>query len=983
MHLACRIHFILQLGYFRAKQLLFQFDFRAVQDDVSYIMTRYFRLIKPPKNLPSRHRITSNNQQILKLYHYRDYCRETKLLIEEKLTQSIRQLNNPLDLFYELLDYRDKAKLLLPSYSTLQDIIGAAIRKEEKRLNACVDKHITQKISGLIDQLLSLKQEDIFYDLTLLKNHPKNFNFKSIQAELMKYHYYYPIYRFTQRFLPKIDISTQNISYYSSLVEHYQIQALKRLEPSRRYFYVLCYAYHRFQKMNDQLIETLMHYVNLYHKQAKEYAHQRANEISVDIKSHYGESAKTLIYWYVDPSLASLNFADLQQRALTILPQEDMMKVGEFLTNEVIDKKRYTWEFHDKNFQAMSKNLRPLMKALDFQAKPEHKELLTGFHFMKKVFHNQQSLKEIPLVDFPLETIPAHLQPYLCERDPSKKSKEKLIKSIHPYRYEFYIYEQLNKHLVANKIYTNDSTQYKNFADDIKLKKTVKEKKQLLTSLNASRLNRKSVALLAELEAELEAGITTTNAHINNDENAFIKIRGSDDKRTWTLPYQKKSDEYNNPFYDKLPLTHLIDTLIAVDNDCHFMESFINIKTHYAKTRQDIQATLACIIANATSLGTYKMGNSSDIPYCFLQPIEQNLIRLDTLRAANDCISNKFPELLVYPYYHLDNQLHGSADGQKFKTRWNTFNSRYSPKYFGLEMGVAPYTLGINYNAVNCIADKGAHQHESHFLFELIQNNTSDIKPDRLSTDTEGSNQIMFVLMYFANIDYTPCYRNLPKKASKMYGFKNLDEYPSDYLIKPIHKINQKLIREEWGNVQDIMLALLSQETSISVITRKLCSNELNDKTKRAMWELNHILRSIYLLRYIDQPDLRGYVRAALNRIEAYHALRRNLAQTNGGEFRGGSDVEVAIWNECGRLVANAVMYYNASLLSKVLGIKEKKGDVMGVKFIGGLSPIASQHLIFGGCYVFNGDSNPINIEEMVQMMDEIDIGEVKKKQKK
>ena len=177
-------------------------------------------------------------------------------------------------------------------------------------------------------------------------------------------------------------------------------------------------------------------------------------------------------------------------------------------------------------------------------------------------------------------------------------------------------------------------------------------------------------------------------------------------------------------------------------------------------------------------------------------------------------------------------------------------------------------------------------------------------------------------------------------------------------------------------------MAILSKEVEIDVITRKLCSNELNGKTKRALWEFNNILRSIYLLRYIDDPMLRRFVRAALNRIEAYHLLRRNIADTNGTNFRGGSDVEVAIWNECARLVANVVMYHNASLLSKLMEIKEKKGDTAAAEFIRRLSPIASQHLNFGGRYEFNKEVEPMDIEKILKMMDKIDVSPAKRKKK-
>ena len=40
------------------------------------------------------------------------------------------------------------------------------------------------------------------------------------------------------------------------------------------------------------------------------------------------------------------------------------------------------------------------------------------------------------------------------------------------------------------------------------------------------------------------------------------------------------------------------------------------------------------------------------------------------------------------------------------------------------------------------------NEHESRFFFDLIYNNTSEIQPDIFSTDTEGSNQLNFLLLH-------------------------------------------------------------------------------------------------------------------------------------------------------------------------------------------------------------------------------------------
>jgi TnpA family transposase len=984
LHPSARLYFMVQLGYFKAKHLLFDFSWRQVREDVKYLLSHYFPGMKFPKTVPSRNRITSVNQKILLLLGFRGPSPVIQQLLIHKLAQSVSQLNQPLKMLRDLMAYMENEKIVFPRYSALQDLVGAALVAEEKRIAHEVQTRVSQKTIDLLDKLFTVQKEQRFYDLTLLKQNPKNFNFKMMQTEIKKHTKYYALYKVAKRFLPKLSLSEQNISYYGSLVDHYPVQSLQSFSAEKRYFYLLCYVYHRFQKMNNQLIETLSHYVDSYNKESKSYSKTRAAEINTEIKTKHGQTAKTLIDWYFDKTLSKKIYAELQQQAAEMFSCEEASLVGEFLVNDEVDKKRYEWEFHDKNFQCMIKNLRPLIKILDFQALPHQQELLAGIQFIQSIFRKNQTLKECELEDFPLDTLPSHLKQYLLERDLASRKKVKPIKSIHLYRYEFYLYDHLNKQLAANTIYVNDTTQYKHFSDDIKSKKTAKEKKKLLDSLDAPRLNRSAKSALSELKNRFEEVLILTNENIENGKNTHIKIKGQGKDRTWTLPYQKKKDEYNNPFYDQMEVINFFDIMMSVHGETLYLDVFTHYKTHFSKNKKDLQALCACIVANATGLGTHKMADFSDMSYNYLRSIEKNYLYLAALREANDRLNQKFSELPIYPYYHLGNIFHGASDAQKYKTKNDTFNARHSQKFYGLDKGVAPYSFGINYAIVNAIPDKGTHSHESHFLFDLIMSNTSGIEPERVSTDTEGSNQIMFVLMYFANIDFAPCYRSLRKKVEKIGGFQKPEAYPESYLIKPSYKFNEKSIEDEWQNIQDIMSAFLSNETSISVITRKLCSHELKDKTKRAIWELNDILRSIYLLRYVNDPLLRSYIRAALNRIEAFHSLKRKVVETNGTGLRGGSDVEIAIWNECARLVTNIAMYHNASLLSKLMLLKEAKGDMEAVARIRGFSPIASQHMNFGGRYEFKKDPKPIDIDKMLEMLDKIELGDaIKKKPKK
>jgi hypothetical protein len=97
---------------------------------------------------------------------------------------------------------------------------------------------------------------------------------------------------------------------------------------------------------------------------------------------------------------------------------------------------------------------------------------------------------------------------------------------------------------------------------------------------------------------------------------------------------------------------------------------------------------LACILGNGTNFGLYKIAKISDRSFNDLRAAQANYLRVETLRGANDIISNKTAALPIFKYYQIDeNRQHGSIDGQKFECRFNSLMARYSPKYFGKDKG--------------------------------------------------------------------------------------------------------------------------------------------------------------------------------------------------------------------------------------------------------------------------------------------------------
>lgn len=154
------------------------------------------------------------------------------------------------------------------------------------------------------------------------------------------------------------------------------------------------------------------------------------------------------------------------------------------------------------------------------------------------------------------------------------------------------------------------------------------------------------------------------------------------------------------------------------------------------------------------------------------------------------------------------------------------------------------------------------------------------------------------------------------------------------------------------------------EDTTQSVIVGKLSSYARKNRTKRALWELDSIYRSIYILKYVDDLLLRQNVQKALNRGEAYHQLRRAISHENSGKFRVETEAEQNIWNEYSRLVANPIIFYNTFFLSELLEQMEGKKKIEVIEQIKKVSPIAWQHINL------TGQREPLEIDLLLNKLE-------------
>jgi TnpA family transposase len=187
-----------------------------------------------------------------------------------------------------------------------------------------------------------------------------------------------------------------------------------------------------------------------------------------------------------------------------------------------------------------------------------------------------------------------------------------------------------------------------------------------------------------------------------------------------------------------------------------------------------------------------------------------------------------------------------------------------------------------------------------------------------------------------------------------------------NYLIKPAGQIDSSLICDEPSIIEQIVASLSVKEMSQQALIRKLCALSPHHRVRKAVFEFDKLVRSLYTLRYMRDPQLQRNVHRSQNRIEAYHQLRAFIAQVGGKKHLiGKTDHDIAISNECGRLLANVVTAFNSMLLSTLLERYQRDGNQKALAMLKKISPVAWQHIHFLVHYAFRNE-NPIDLAAML-----------------
>jgi hypothetical protein len=476
------VHLILQLGYFKAKRQFFIYARGVVLADLEYIRHRYFpeRDIAEIKMLSKPTRL-EQQQVILKLFDYQICDVAAKSELEQKARRVAMLSTQPIFILREVLQYLTNQRIVTPGYTYLQDMVGQAVSGERQRITLLLGKLLTPAVEQQLDKLL--QADEGMYHISVLKHEPRDFSYGQLRQEVGRRKFFQALYEFGQTFLASAGLSNESVKYYASLVQFYTVYKLQRMAVPTARLYLLCFAYHRFRQINDNLIDAFIYLIDQYEQQAKLASETAAVKAMTEASANL-QAAGQVLNLFIDQSIPGKTpFATVKEKAFSLLEVERFAQVSDYMRNIEFDKTAFEWSYYGTLQYKFKLNLRHLFYNLDFVGMVDDVPLLDALAFMQELLRQGKSPRQAKQADFPTGIIAKGVQRYMYTE--AEKRKDKLLEVD---RYEFLVYRLLRNALEAGDVYVRDSNDFRSFEDDLISAERWKDKDAILREIGAPML---------------------------------------------------------------------------------------------------------------------------------------------------------------------------------------------------------------------------------------------------------------------------------------------------------------------------------------------------------------------------------------------------------------------------------------------------------------------------------------------------------------
>ena len=196
-----------------------------------------------------------------------------------------------------------------------------------------------------------------------------------------------------------------------------------------------------------------------------------------------------------------------------------------------------------------------------------------------------------------------------------------------------------------------------------------------------------------------------------------------------------------------------------------------------------------------------------------------------------------------------------SADGLRFVVPVRTIHSGPNPRYYGQERGVTFYNLvSDQFTGLNGITVPGTLR-DSLTLLSVVLEQQTELQPTEIMSDTGAYTDTIFGIFHLLGYQFSPRLADIG--GARFWRVDGKADYGAlDALAAQAHQ--RRLIAQHWEDLLRLAGSLKLGTVQAAGLIRTLQTKDRPTKLARALEELGRLIKTLYLLRFIDDEAIGG-----------------------------------------------------------------------------------------------------------------------------
>jgi TnpA family transposase len=467
---------------------------------------------------------------------------------------------------------------------------------------------------------------------------------------------------------------------------------------------------------------------------------------------------------------------------------------------------------------------------------------------------------------------------------------------------------------------------------------------------------------IQRLREQLEAAAKTVDDGF--PDNEYLQIEQGEPvlKRLRRKPEPAGRRKLEQLLADRMTEVGIVDVLSDTEHWLNWTRHFGPISGHDTKLDNPCERYLITTFCYGCDLGPTQTARSiNGLDRRQVSFINQRHVTEETLNQAITTVINTYAQLPLQRVWGSGKS--ASADGTQWEMTTQNLMSEYHTRYGGYG-GIGYYLVADSYIALfSRFSTCGAW--EGHYILDFIDENQSDIQPDTLHADTQGQSTAIFGLAYLLGIQLMPRIRNWKNlNLCRPHGdprYTHIDALFGDHV--------------DWDRIETMLPDMLRVALSIkagtimpSTILRRLATYSRKNKLYFAFRELGRVVRTIFLLNYLSNVELRHVIQAATNKSEAFNKFVQWVCFGGEGIMTESVRDEQRKFIKYNHLVANLVSFHTSVTMAQALQLIHQEGHTVDREALATFSPYWTGHINRFGNYTINKNRQPDPLEHHLQM---------------